>query len=954
MKILYSLLAVFFCFIQVLYAQRAIKGKVIDGFTKHRIEGASVTIPDSPFGCMSADRGKFSMNIPDTATVIRVSCLGYLTQLVTVQDFMKINLIYDTTQAYTDQVWTLLAVNIIGSTTVQQKLVTSGSSDDPLQLLQGKVPGLLMARAGSNPNEAFTLRLRGLTTFVGDNAPAVWMNGIPIFDIDLLNPHDIGSATIFKDAFITGAYGNGSANGIIAINTRPLPSDNRLHLTYSGGISLSAATRLPKVMNAEAFLRLPGAVDFSAESVDTDWQATILRKAVSHTHHIGLSIGHKRSMLSAGLGYVSREGILQGSQYTQYQANILAKTAFLKDRVRLECQWLGSQKEANLSFEEAFRYAISANPTMPIHITDGQSRYGKFHEFSESSPGSRFDLFNPVAILEQNKNLEDKFLHLVRFESDVKLTQLLQWKTKVAYQYQGLLGGELNDIGSKFRGEWNKPRIVLRDEAKNQIYAESGLESMFFTGKIKYIASSKFIFQKHNFNINTKGGKNHEGRVSQIYQTLDIFNVNVPDFVGTNPVGVFIDQKTSETYKGGLLQIGASKGNIWHWVMGTRSEIKASNIKDLIAFSPFIYGGYNLNKRNYWKRLSILVLRGGLGSSPESAEDPAIEDANSWSYRSEFSLGLDWLSKNQRFRGNIDCYMNINFDYVSKGPFVNEGNKQILNRGIEISTQAVIIKKQKISWSLGLNYTVFGSNVKSIPQGYSSAGYPSRYDLPYHHQYDGNNNWGQISGYKVSGFKPLTYQLIYQQSNGKPATYDALAENKIFGNGIPSKWLGLQSDFQFKDFELNVQFRAVLGHDIIHENRLFYENGGVQYNVTDPRYNSIITKYFDPNRGKIIYFAPEYVEKASFLRLDELRLSYYIYRNESRQTHLQIYVGAQNLFTITKYTGSDPEVRLKGDIGPLVNGNRPLYPADPLAVGIARRGGYGLEKTMYLGVKGCF
>ncbi|MEO6758554.1 MAG: TonB-dependent receptor plug domain-containing protein, partial [Saprospiraceae bacterium] len=267
-----------------------------------------------------------------------------------------------------------------------------GQINDRNQLWQALVPGFTVTRPGSNPNEAFDARIRGLRTITGNTQPLYVVDGVPGVDLFSVDPSDIVAVDVLRDAASTAIYGGRGTNGVVLITTRPAETGG-LKINYQGQVSVESAAKRYTVQDESQFLAR-GGIDLSPGfTANTDWQSEVLQTAVSHAHHLAATTGLGPGFLKVGLHYREVTGILRESGFEQYNGNLLTSRRIWKNRLTLSAGATLGQRYSNYGFPDAYRYALSANPSSLVRSDDAQ--YAANDGYVETP---YFDYFNPVAI----------------------------------------------------------------------------------------------------------------------------------------------------------------------------------------------------------------------------------------------------------------------------------------------------------------------------------------------------------------------------------------------------------------------------------------------------------------------------------------------------------------------------------------------------------------------------
>lgn len=881
---------------------------------------------------------------------------------------------------------------VVGYGTVKSKEVTSavaslkpkdfnkGNISDPAQLLQGKIAGVTISRPGSDPNGEFTIRLRGLSSLSSGVSPLIVVDGIPGVSLNLIDPNDIESIDVLKDGSAAAIYGTRASAGVVLITTKK-GSAGRTTATYNGFMAFDQVAKRYKTLDAATFVSL-GGNDLSPEdgpgATDTDWFSEITQTGKSNVQNLSLSGGVAKGSYRVSFNYRNVEGILRESGFKQYNGSLSFTQKVLNDRLTIDGSLLMTSRNQQFGFLDAFRYAIVANPT--AKITDpGNAEYKKYGGYVEKD---LFDYFNPVAIIEQNQNNAKGNRLMGNVRAAYELIPNLVATISLAQERFNYDFGEYYSKQSKWRGIG---RNGLGIQGTN-FYVSNLLES---TGEytLKFSESSNikilggYSWQQFDYNgLRAEAGNiiSNEFANNSLGTFLDFSRGlgSVSSYKGRNRLIAFFGRASlnlSDTYFAsvGVRREGSSRfgpDNRWG------------------AF-PFVSAGANLEKLLNLNNVEQLKLRAGYGVTGNQPNQNSlyrevyrqgalfyyngsyvpsfgpVQNANpglKWEQKGEFNVGLDFAFLNYKLTGSLDYYNRLTKDLIialgvpvppNFAPTTYDNVASIRNKGFEaVINYSNLVEKENFTWSPGIVFSKYSTKLEDFGRkdtiAIADVGAPGQNGVYYTIAYN-NAPLGQLWGPVRTGVNG-DGSIIYQDLNGdgKLDIESFNGDQKKIGNGIPSFELGFNNTLTLGNFELNFFLRGVFGHDLANEYRVFYEN----LDPTAVTWNKVDTKYFDNHATGQNRFNSYHVENATFLRLDNATLGYnFKLPTDSWFTSARVYVSGQNLFTITGYTGVDPEPRL-GDIGNSDNGGRFSTDLNPLAPGIDRRSTYFLARTISMGV----
>ena len=854
-----------------------------------------------------------------------------------------------------------------------------GNLVEPIQLVQGKIAGLSIARPGGDPNGRFITRIRGLSSRISNTEPLIVLNGVPGASLQLIDPADITSFTVLKDASSTAIYGMRGAAGVILVETDHGQSD-RFGVTYSAQLAFDKATGRYDVLDAGAFLQAGGEDLSPGANAQTDWQEEIIRNGLSQAHHLQFGGKLGNGTVYAGLHYRGVEGVLRDSDLKQYSGNLGFSQSFLKNRVQIKGNLLAARRETGYGTPEAFRYALTFNPTAPTLSSDPQwAAYGGFVQ------PALFDYFNPLAMIMLNSNRGETTRMLGNLSAGVELFRNFTLTARVAREQQDQLIGEYYNPQSNWRG-YNQQGSLRRfqNEQTANLFETTG-QYRFNIGANTAVdllggyAWQQFEYEAGDTSASGTLGLTRASALSEFegLQLISSDNIYGAFTKGKNTLAAFfgrarINFQERYFFEAGLRREGSNRlGRNQKW--GNFPFVSAgadfSKILSIKAFDQLkLRAGYGISgQQPASDGLSRQVLTPStpvfyngdyiVGYGPTTNENPDLK----WEEKREFNLGLDIAFADNRLKASIDYFKNTTSDLIA--PFTvpvppNVASTTYLNaqelsgNGLEFSLAwDNILHSEKLDWSANLVYSRYAVRVEKTgldaPFTLGSPGAPGmccgQYILIQEGQPVGQI-WGPVRvGINAGG--SIQYKDIDRDGAVNGSTIDQYNQDQtLIGNALPKFELGFQNNVRWRQFDLNFFLRGVFGHEMIHENRLFYENAR-----TPVFYNNVRTKYFDSRMTGFSRMDDTFVEQASFLRLDNLTLGYNFRLPENAWVRkARLYIGGQNLLTISPYTGLDPEIRLT-DIGPTDNGGRYFDFNEPFVPGVDRRQSYFPARTLFFG-----
>ena len=969
-------------------AQESIKvsGKVTDN-NGAPLVGVTVTVKGTKNSVVSAADGAFSIAVPGASSVLVFSYVGYQGQESPVgsQTVFEIRLAQSSSN--------MNEVVVVGYGTQKKREITSaitrvdaeqfnkGNISDVSQLLQGKVAGLSISKPGGDPNAAFTIRLRGLSTLGANTSPLIVIDGQIGADINSVDPNDIASMDVLKDGSSAAIYGTRGSAGVIIITTK---SGGRSGATvsYNGSVTEEKAARFTKHMTSTEFRKLlqsSGAgTDYGA---NTDWDKAITRTGITQDHNLSLAGGNGHTSYNVSLNYRNGEGIAITTGYNQVNGRVNLTHKALNDRLVFNVQMSATHRNSKLGFSNAFEYATIYNPTAPIHVPVGSINDiagGGWFEFSAT------DYSNPVALLTQNTNRNETKRQNVAGSAEYEIIKGLKFLVRYAQQTINTDSNKYSPINAYANRGFDANsdngygrhglKFLGTGEAFNQLY-ENTLSYQHTFNDFDLGAVGGYSYQNFTNTGNSIMAGNFvtDANSDNIAAAQDIGNglATVTSYKNASKLVAFFGRVTAN-YKNmaflaaslrreGSTQFGPN--NKWGNFPAVSGGVDFSHIWEIPSVNNLklraSYGKTGSLPPYSYLSLQTLAVTGSYyaGNGLYGNTYGPIQNANpnlKWETKAETDIGADFALFNNRLSGSLDYFRRTTSNLIFNAtvpvppnlvPITWENIGTLQSTGFEVMINYDVVKNRKFSWTTSVNYsrahvvltkldpTLAGSYV-----GASNLGSPGQ---------EATQITRAMQGQPIG----LFYQAVYRgvDQNGKYLFDDgkgnAVADKNdyktIIGNGLPKFEMGWTNTIRYAKWDLNVFFRGAFGHNLINTYRAFYENPTVA-----SVYNVVKTKYYNPRVNDAQLFSSLFVEKGTFVKLDNATIAYnWLLKKEGTPgggfRSLRAYVTGYNLFMITGYTGADPEVRYA---------DQSTSPPNILAPGIDRRENWVLTRSFTLGV----
>ena len=932
------------------------QNKTITGTVKdsdnQAIPGVSILIKGTSTGTVTDIDGKFSIEA-GPQDVLLISYIGFKTQEIQVADqsVIDVNLVVDAIgleEVIAIGYGTLKKGDVTSAiTSIKADEFTQGKVQDAAELIKGKVAGLSITRGNGDPNSNSTILLRGFISLAGSSSPLVLINGIE-GDMGTVAPENIASIDVLKDGSAAAIYGTRGANGVILIATKSGNRNSQTRANYSGYMSVSEFGKTLDFMGTKEIRQ--GFTSFKDKGYDTDWLDAVTREAFTHNHNINISGGSEKTVYSGDFTYRKEEGVIIDTYNKEMKMSFDVSHWMLNDMLKVNLNIVkGLHKNSatnagNNGASNIYRQAIIRNPTEPIWDEEGdyyenfqvnyyynpvgmiKERLGEYnYEWTYMTGNITLEPVKGwqtnLMLATRNRNAHDKGYYTSKYYS-----QKMENHTGYAYHAQSSSVTEYLDLTSKYNLRVNNHRLDalagysyqynLNDgfnannyDFLNDFYAYANLEAGTALKKGKAGMDSYM-------NDNTLIG--FFGRVS--YGFANKYNV----LVSIRHEG---SSKFGANYKWGNFpsaSLGWSisneefiKGITWINNLKLRAGFGVTGVipnESYISLKRYEASNYYYDKGEWKQGLSIV-----------SNENENLR----WEKSIEYNIGVDFSLLNNRLEGSIEVYNKETSDmlwnytvptppYLYPKMWANVGKMR--NKGIELTLTAEIVKTPDFKWQT----TITGSHNENKVLSLSNALYQTEsaldeswlgepISIPTQRLEEGRSV-GNFYGLKSVGVSENGYWLIENPQTGEAEEFnDNMLNNEDYrqylGNALPKVHLGWNNTFQYKNFDLSMQFTSQLGFHILNEARAFYENNSVAYNklssVLDAPYGGQYTLSSAQKQTVVSY----HIEKGDFLKLTNVTFGYTVPLSSNKYVKkIRAYVSGNNLLCITGYSGLDPEL----------------------------------------------
>ena len=948
--------------------QKTITGKIVDQASGDPLQGVTVSVKGASTAVTTNKEGAFSILVPSSESVLEISYVGYAAQE------MKVGSETSITVSLANADNKLGEVVVVGYGTQRKRDVTGSMTSlkpedfnkgvvlTPQQLLQGRAAGVNVTPNSGRPGGAAAIRIRGGTSISANNEPLYVVDGVPlslnnnrqttigatagntqIFNqegvnpLNSINPADIASMEILKDASATAIYGSRGANGVIIITTKR-GQKGRATLTYDTYAGISKVAKKYDVLGAEGyrkFMKDNNITNFTDRGANTNWQDEIFRTAFSHNHNLAASGGSENTSYRGSVGYTSQNGIIIGSGIKNFTGRINVNHRAINDKLLIEMNLSGAQVEednAAISSDQGgeggniLKDAIRFNPTYPVY--DSAGNFAQINQF----------IINPVSYARQIEDLRTTRRNLGNLSLTYNILKPLSVNVNLGYSYEGQDGKayipRANPLGNASGGlvnlqeskEWSKllevtGRFEQQFGENHRINAIAGYSYQDVVNEGFRNRVSNFISDEFRYN-NIGAGSTRDAitsyrEQSQLISFYGRLNYSLLDrYLLTLTVRRDGSSKFGLNNKWGTFPSGSVA-----WRVSNESFFpKGGFVNDLkLRVSYGITGNQEIGNLLAQPTLGpsgTNYVMGGTAVTaiiPERYANPDLK----WEETAQSNIGLDFQFLNNRIYGTLDIYKKNTTDlllaFQIPSPSVvttqvaNVG--EVENKGIEFTIGSRIIEQRDFSWKVDLNMAANRNKVISLSSdiwstkilrnytvsGFGFTGVNSQAIIP-------GESLGTFYGPKFLGIKDGIEQY---EDVDKSGGFSAASDVMIIGNSQPDFTFGIGNTFAYKSFDLSFFIRGVKGNDVFNNTALDAQRVQIL-----PGQNILAAAINDGVKyGQAAAYSSRWIENGSFMRLDNVSLAYNF--NISKIPVLKnarVYVTGQNLFLITGYTGLDPEV----------------------------------------------
>ena len=970
------LTALFFMTGTMAFAENGISGTVKDA-NGNPLPGVIVKVEGTKEATVTDSNGRYSLNAAPSQR-LEFSYLGYASLTLDASQSKQVVLKEDNK--------TLGEVVVVGYGTMRRKDVTSsittlkqedlnlGVITTPGEMLQGKVPGLVVTTT-ANPNGEPSITLRGASTLRTGEAmqPYYIVDGVPGVDLSLVSPDDIESIDVLRDATATAIYGSKAANGVIIVTTKK-GSKGAAHIGYRGYLAVENVSKDVDLATADDLRSYAQANNFKLpddQGANTDWQKEVERTGISHNHNLSVSGGNDKSNYNISLNYMNRQGVIKSTDMNRLTARALAQSRVLHDRLNLalgvnysrtENNDVPSTNERGMAVADAMVYY---SPLQPVKNADGTW-------FSSTSVTN---YYNPVSMIHEDEMNYVKKRTQITGKADLNILKGLTWTAQFSYS-------EKQNVTSIYHSTQSQI-VKTNGEAQRSTYFSN--KKVFETygnyqttlndlHRLGFMAG----YSWEESNNNDGFGLTVKDFYSNALRYYDLTYANKIDGIDAVESGSLSTLRMISFYgranysfadkyniQATLRRDGSSafgKDNRWatfpsvsaSWRMSEEPFIKNLNLFDNLS----LHAGYGVSGNSLgFDAFTAIKTYAASGWFPYTDADGtttnmhtigATNNANpdlKWERTGMFNIGLDFGFFNGRLSGTLEYYDKRTSDLIYYYPVSTDRYEfstmtanvgDISNKGVELSVSAIPVVNRNFKWSTTLNLSHNSNRVEKLSNQTFSVDYIDEADC----LITGNTGVyvqrimegcpiGQFYTYEWAGYNDQGVSQFYVHDpatgkrTGEVTTKPQDTDRTKTGSAQPKLTYGWNNTLTYKKWSMNIFFQGVLGNKVFDAIRA---QGNCVSLIAQGKnvFKECLTdqKYGDVNAQTP---SDRWIEDGSYLRLSTLTLAYDFGKISDWVSGLSVYATCNNVFTITGFKGIDPEVDL-GGLTPGVQWRNSYYP----------------------------
>lgn len=963
-----ALAAVFAMFVigMTANAQRmSVSGIVKDAKSGEAILGASILEKGTNNGVVTNNDGAFTLAVASNATLV-VKYLGYLPEEIPVSG--RTNFVI---QLKEDAI-ALGEVVAIGYGSVKKNDLTGsvvaisadkmnkGLATSFTDMLAGKMAGVNITTAGGAPGSNATIRIRGGSSLNASNDPLYVIDGIPIDGTTVnglqnalseINPQDIETFTVLKDASATAIYGSRASNGVILITTKKGSLKDKFSVTYDGNMSVSSIDKQISVLSADQFSNFIktkwGATSVQAALLgtsNTNWQNQIYQTATSQDHNISVSGYTGKLPYRVSVGYTDQNGVLKTSSFQRITATLNLNPTFFDNDLKVNLNLKGTSSNSRFADVGAIGSALEFDPTQPVYNlkADGSpaSAYGNGYKMWLGSDGKWLSLgtANPLSVLLEKNDIASVYQSMGNLQFDYTVHGLkdLRAHLNLAYDLSSSTGSKTINANSPMSYVWGSKKNGAGESDPYYQFKSNTLGEFYLNYAKKWgIHSLDALagYSIQHFYQTNWSATNYSDNIANVPRKDTPYELLLESFYGRVNYTLMDKYLLTATIRNdGSTRFGPS--NRWGlfpsaalaWKLKEEAFLKdvswLNDLKLRLGYGETGQQNLGTDPSDYYLYIPKYTTSAyndaqyQFGSNFYHLLRPDFFNANlKWETTDTYNIGIDMGAFENRLTASIDVYKRITKDLLNKIPIpagsnfinmltTNIGNLE--NNGVELTLSGRPIQTKDFMWDLSYNVSYNHNKITKLTRAYDA-----NYGVPGGSISGGTGNRIYINkvGYPVNSF--YVYKQLYD-ANGKPIE-GAYAKTGSSDNlyvdhsATPDVIMGLSSRMTYKKWFLNFSLRSSIGNYNYNnvQSRMEFQNNSYD---TSGYLKNIVTSGLTTNFANAQYLSDYYIQNASFLKMDNISLGYNFDKLFNTKLAASLYGTVQNVFTVTNYKGLDPEV----------------------------------------------
>ncbi|WP_153800938.1 SusC/RagA family TonB-linked outer membrane protein [Foetidibacter luteolus] len=972
-KLFFSVVLPLLCLCLPALAQdKVVTGRVTDS-SGAPLAGATVLVKSTTIGTQTGADGAFRLSVPQNATTLLISHINYTAREVSIGNGNITVALLGISNPLNDVIVIAYGTRKKGDLTgsvasVSAKDFQKGNIPSSEQLLQGKVAGLQVTSGGGSAGGGSRIRIRGGASLNSSNDPLIVIDGVPVESnslpgsanlLNTINPNDIESMSVLKDASATALYGARASNGVIIITTKK-GYRGKVKFNYNTMVSSANVAKQVDVLSADELSSIviddanttgSNAYKDLLGTAKTNWQDEIYRSAVGYDNNLSAtgSIGTVPFRIS--VGYLNQDGVLQTNNFKRLSSSLNLNPKFFDDHLSVNLALKASRTSNRFADEGAIGSAVSFDPTKPVMDDKSHTvNFGGYYEWRQNND-SAIDLStrNPIGLLNLRHNTSNVNRLIGNIQFDYKLHFLPDLHLQANFGLDNTKGSGNDNIDSLSATNYKTGgRRTYYQQKKQNTLADV---SLFYAKDIKSLKSKFDVLVGHTYQDFTTNVNNY---AAFSYRAIaDVNNPGKKDTIqGSEPV--FLTDKPQYRLESYLARVNITIADKYLLTGSLRRDASSKFApENRVGYFPAFAAAWKLREEFFQMIPAVTELKLRLGWGITGQQDgigyysylPRYTRSNvsaqylfgdtyysylrpegydrslKWETTTTSNVGIDFGFLNNRISGSVDYYFKKTKDLLSEVPVapganfvnritINVGNMEV--RGVEFTLNTTPVKTTNFSWDFGFNYTYNTSKITNLLKQ-QDANFKG-IDVSGISGGTGNNVGKHFVGYAPYTFN--VYKQVYDSKTGLPieGLYEDINRDGIVNNDdryfykkpAADVLLGINTQLTYKQFSLSLAAHGYFGNYLYNN---YHSNSGVLRAIKNPInfIGNVSGNYLETRFENNQYLSDYYIENASFLRLDNINFGYNAGKVFSNKASLRIAASIQNVFIITKYKGLDPE-----------------------------------------------